>query len=1100
MATNYDRVSKTMELLRNGLKPFAAREMKAVFGENWIQKAAERHRSPEDVDKSLQDSEGGDIKIILEMMWNFWHDVFKKTLGHAERSLVSELREIRNRWAHQEMFSGDDAYRTMDSAERLLTAVSAPEARELAAEKQRLMRERFEQQRRNERKKSKQLSIEGQPSAGLKPWREVITPHTDVASGNYRQAEFTANLSQVYLGEAHPEYNDPREFFRCTYLTEGLSLLLQNAIRRLCTGKGDPVIDLQTNFGGGKTHSMIALWHLFSGQAPSALRGVEELARKEGISKLPPVRRAAILGTALSPSLPQIKPDGTEVRTFWGEIAWQLLGKEGFDMVAGADKTGVNPGSDVLRPLLRKASPCMILIDEWVAYVRQLYEKNDLSGGSFEASMTFAQSLTESADAVPNTLIVVSLPASENEIGGDSGREALERLKRVVSRMGLFWRPASAEESFEIVRRRLFEEISDARLFAVRDAVIDAFCDLYARQPDEFPGKTREGEYRRRMEACYPIHPELFERLYEEWSTLDKFQRTRGVLRLMASVIHSLWETSDTSLMIMPCAVPIHDSMVQSELLSYLEDNWAPVIERDIDGPSSLPLRLDQENPNMGRYSACRRVARTVYMASAPVKTPGRGADDRQIRLGCVQPGENSSIFGDALRRLTDQAMHLYIDKNRYWYSTQPSVLRLAKDRAAALDSEDVLLELESRLVKEQRTPGDFAKVHTCPAGSADVADEYEIRLVILSPRTPYIRNQEDSPAIKAAEEILMNRGNAPRQYRNTLGFLAPDARLLEGLKEAVRNYLAWKSIEEDKGAESLNLDAFQAAQAKTKRDLADKTVIQQIPEVWCHVIAPYQEDPKSDKIEWKIYRPGSSEGPLGQRTSARFRREEIITLTYVGVMLKMELDRIPLWRGNHVEIRQLREDFARYLYLPRLKWSRLLADAISDGTALFTWQSDTFAYADAWDEERQRYAGLRAGESISVSLDSSGMVVKSDIAAAQIAKEKPVPETPPAVKETNTNKETKGKPGKEKKPPAPPPKPKRFYGTCKLDPTRMNRDAGVISDEVIQHLTSLLGGKIDIRLEIHAKVPDGVPENIVRIVSENSRALKFDEFGFEEE
>jgi len=351
-------------------------------------------------------------------------------------------------------------------------------------------------------------------------------------------------------------------------------------------------MELQTNFGGGKTHSMLALYHLFGGESLSSLRGAEELVQKEGIDGLPKVKRAVLVGTALSPAQPQVKGDGTEVNTLWGELAWQLLGKSGYDLVADADNSGVSPGSDLLREVFKKTGGCLILIDEWIAYVRQLYKKNSLSGGTFEANITFAQSLTEAVRAVPNTLLVASIPASKIEIGGDGGEVALDQLKHTFGRMESPWRPASAEESFEIVRRRLFEDITDAKLFAMRDAVIDAYGDLYAKQAAEFPSACREGEYRRRMKACYPIHPELFDRLYNEWSSLYKFQRTRGVLRLMAAVIHSLWEGNDAGLLIMPSSVPVSDPTVQPELVRYLPDSWVPVIERDIDGPNSLPLRL----------------------------------------------------------------------------------------------------------------------------------------------------------------------------------------------------------------------------------------------------------------------------------------------------------------------------------------------------------------------------------------------------------------------------------------------------------------------------------------------------------------------------
>ncbi|NCC37154.1 MAG: ATP-binding protein, partial [Chloroflexia bacterium] len=365
----------------------------------------------------------------------------------------------------------------------------------------------------------------------------------------------------------------------------------------------------------------------------------------------------------------------------WGELAHQLLGSQGYALVAESDQAGVSPGSNELSDLFRAASPCLILIDEWVAYVRQLYTRNDLPAGSFDANLTFAQALTEAARAVPGVLLVASLPASDIEIGGEAGREALTRLKNTFGRLESAWRPASAEEGFEIVRRRLFQPITDPAHFPQRDAVVRAFCDLYRTQTAEFPAHTRDADYEQRMQAAYPIHPELFDRLYNDWSTLEKFQRTRGVLRLMAAVIHALWQRDDRSLLILPASVPVDEPAVQYELTRYMEDPWVPVIEKDIDGPNSLPLRLDKENPNLGRYSATRRVARTLYLGSAPTfRMTNKGIEDRQIKLGCVQPGESVAIFGDALRRLADQATYLYQNAQRYWYATLPSVNRLAQD------------------------------------------------------------------------------------------------------------------------------------------------------------------------------------------------------------------------------------------------------------------------------------------------------------------------------------------------------------------------------------------------------------------------------------
>ncbi|MCE5210900.1 MAG: AAA+ family ATPase, partial [Deltaproteobacteria bacterium] len=251
--TNYDRVGKAMELLKDGLIPFVERELKSQYAQQWIEEAK---TSVSDTQAKLfvtKDKPQWDIASILSVIWNKWDLVFRKTLGRAERSIVSELREVRNKWAHQNPFSGDDTDRALDSAERLLSAVSAPQADEVRKIKMELRRTIYDEQVRTEKRKSAGTAIESVTTTGLKPWREVVTPHKDVASGRYSQAEFAADLWQVHMNEGADEYRDPSEFFRRTYLTESLKGMLINAVRRLTGKGGDPVVQLQTNFGGGKT-------------------------------------------------------------------------------------------------------------------------------------------------------------------------------------------------------------------------------------------------------------------------------------------------------------------------------------------------------------------------------------------------------------------------------------------------------------------------------------------------------------------------------------------------------------------------------------------------------------------------------------------------------------------------------------------------------------------------------------------------------------------------------------------------------------------------------------------------------------------------------
>ena len=1092
--SNSERIGKGLDLLRKGLGPFVEREMEAVYGEDWQDKA--KQGVPKERDWKVEDGKvQWDAYLILMIVWNHWNDVFKKTLGHAERSYVSELREVRNRWAHQNAFSYDDTYRALDTMARLLRSVSATEAQEVEKMAQETMRVRFAEQARAEVRRKTVVAIEGSPAPGLKPWREVVTPHPDVASGQYHQAEFAADLEQVRAGKASAEYGEPREFYRRTFLTIGLKDLLKEALLRLTDKGGSPVVELQTNFGGGKTHSMLALYHLFSDVPANELAGVEEILEETGINSTPDVHRAVLVGTALNPGQPQRKEDGTVVHTLWGELAWQLGKAEAYALVAGNDENGTSPGSQVLGELFKRYSPCLVLIDEWVAYVRQTYGKTGLPGGSFDANMTFAQAITEASRATPRTLLVASIPSSDIEIGGEGGKEALTRLKNTFGRMESPWRPASAEESFEIVRRRLFEPILDPKAFAARDAVIKAFSQLYRGSKSEFPQGCSEMDYERRLEKAYPIHPELFDRLYEDWGSLDRFQRTRGVLRLMAAVISELWDRQDGSLLIMPCTVPMDAPTVQTELTRYLEDSWRPVMEKDIDGPDALPLKIDREVPTLGRYSATRRVARTIYMGSAPVaKAKNPGIDDRRIRLGCVQPGENVATFGDALRRLTDQATHLYVDGNRYWFSTQPSVTRLAQDRAVQQDIDQVWEELKRRL-RGDRQRGGFCAVHCAPGSSSDVPDEMETRLVILGPETAHSSKTPDSAARLRAEEILTNRGKSPRIYKNMLVFLAPDKTRLGDLEQAIRNYLAWASIWDDK--ENLNLDAFQAKQASTKKGEANDTVQSRIKETYVWLLVPMQPDPQG-QIDWQESRLQGQDA-LAVRATKRLINDENLIVQFSPTRLRLELDRY-LWKdAHHINLKKLWEYFATYLYLPRLRNSQVLIEAIQGGVQSTTW-ADHFAYAEGWDEEGKRYMGLKAGQLTSIVLDGHSLLVKPDIAKRQLEEDRKekehVPEPGPVEGDREGPIPVKGAKEIEEKPS----KPTRFHGSVKLSATRLGRDAGKIAEEVVQHLSALVGADVEVTLEISARVPDGVPDNIVRTVTENCNTLHFSSYGFEEE
>jgi predicted AAA+ superfamily ATPase len=318
----------------------------------------------------------------------------------------------------------------------------------------------------------------------LKPWRQIIVPHPDVLNGTFQQSEFAADLTTVRNGNATPEYGDAKAFYQRTFITEGMGRLLTQVAQRLNGKGGEPVIQLQTAFGGGKTHTLLAVYHLASRNGSvKDLTGVKELLDQAHLIDVPQAQVAVLDGTAHSPGQPWKHGEQT-IRTLWGELAWQLGKAEGFEIVKESDANGTSPGKDLLCTLLTRYAPCVILLDELVVYIRQFVESQPISGGTYDSNLSFIQSLTEAAKLVPNAVVLASLPESDNQAGGPRGVSALKALEAVFNRVQALWKTVSPEEAFEIVRRRLFEQIRDAK---ARDQVCRAFAEAYIAEGAKVP-------------------------------------------------------------------------------------------------------------------------------------------------------------------------------------------------------------------------------------------------------------------------------------------------------------------------------------------------------------------------------------------------------------------------------------------------------------------------------------------------------------------------------------------------------------------------------------------------------------------------------------
>ncbi|WP_062529103.1 DUF499 domain-containing protein [Demequina rhizosphaerae] len=1113
---NRDRISKAIEYLAAGLEPYVDTHMSAsANGKDWIQLLEARDNQRHGGNRSYSKN---DLQVQLRCLTEEWRAF--DGLGRAEQNFASELREVRNKWAHNDQFNGDDTVRALDTAERLLTAVGAPEPAS-AVNKLRvdLQRTIYDDQARHRAKTA--VKAVSTPGEGVKAWRDVIEPHDDVARGNFHAAEFAADLHSVAVsGNSTDEYADPAEFFARTYVTEGLGDLIGRASRRLSGDtNASPVVNLQTNFGGGKTHSMLALWHLFSGLSRETLpQAVQDAVGDVEVGEID-AKRVALVGTAIGPNEPRIKDDGTEVRTLWGELAWQLGGRDAYDMIANSDRTSTPPG-DALTALISQHSPALIMIDEWVAYARNLNDDDSLCGGRFEAQFTFAQQLTEAVSATPSAMLVISIPASDAiespdaanqiEIGGARGRQALESLQNVVGRKADHWRPANSLESFEIVKRRLFKAPdADAR----RDigAVAKQFVGFYQDNAGTFPREASDMKYAERIEAAYPIHPELFDRLYSDWSTLERFQRTRGVLRLMSSVIHELWKAGDASPLIMPGSVPLHMASVSGELTNYLPDSWKPIIDQDIDGENAIPVQIDTEKTAFGQRSLTRRIARTVFMGAAPtLSSEHRGIERPRLWLGVAIPGDTVGNFGSALEVLGQRATYLYSDSGRYWFDTTPSIGRTASDIADKLreQPETVWEELSRRLRDLSRDRGDFAAIHAAPASSGEVPDTDSARLVIVPPRHLHTKGRSDSGAMTFAEDVLKRHGAGARTHANMIVFAAFDAgRYVDDLEPAVRQYLAWHSIHSR--ADDLNLKASDKTRAARQVANEDQTVTARLRDALRWMLTPVQEP--GDPVEVIAENVSGSTGSIGAEFSSKLRTSDRLSSQYSPTRIRLALDGAlsPVWSAGHVSTGDLWRYYTQYPYCDRLANRRVFDDAVMAVMDGLAFEQDGFALAESYDEAAARYAGLRIpGPDASVThLTDSWLLVKPDIALAQAAADAKDVAAEDDGDDGDDGDASTGDDGarvvrrpRDRGAERPRVPNARFESAIDLSPQRdLRAQLESIMNEVLVHLQGASPDVFEVRLEVSAERAEGFSVDVARTVSENARTLGFAPGRFEE-
>lgn len=703
-------------------------------------------------------------------------EIFRAIFGRNYNRAVTwadEISEVRNDWAHQKDLVPDDVNRALDSMVRLLRLTGAEEV----AQQMRQLTVR---------------ELSKAPSGSLPPWWQLVEPDEAIRRGDFDENTFAAKLDDVVAGRAPVEYRYAENFFQKTYLTQELSAILKDVLRRLGGQGGEAVIQLRTPFGGGKTHTLIALYHLAKAYNESLdLLEIQNLLKEVGVDQIPRARVVALVGTELSAQ--GRKVEDLYIRTLWGELAYQLGDKAAYAQVQAADEALSPPGKKALNELLASYSPVLILMDELLVY--QVKAASVAVGNTTLQAQTFAflQELSEVVGSLPNAVLVTTFPESHLEYyDHQEAPQVFARLEKIFGRVQAVRMPVQGEEIYEVLRRRLFERIDGE----AAKQVVAAYMQTYEQYKNELPPEVRSGEYGRKMLKAFPFHPELVNVLYERWGTLQTFQKTRGVLRLLARLVEIEYLSPSARPLIGLGEAALGDADLRATVASVLgEANWESVLASDIIPPEGKAFLLDRElGGEYARHRLGQSLATAIFMHSHSGGAQ-QGATRPQLNLALTYPGGITPLLvGDALDNLKGRLYYLYA--NGSWiFKAQPNLNAVLADRMAQVKAEAVE-DLLRKEVERVAGSGPF-KVFVWPQSHREVPDGPGLKLVLLGPEAPH-DNEED---LKRLYHVIQdNHASGPRVYKNTTLYLAMARAPYLRAQEVARKLLALEDIQSDRG------------------------------------------------------------------------------------------------------------------------------------------------------------------------------------------------------------------------------------------------------------------------------------------------------------
>lgn len=848
-------------------------------------------------------------------------------------SCLQELQDVRNRCQHFQPIDEDDTDRAFSN---MKTVAKVLELQDLYDEVVRIAEGPAQEMPKPEStqetiEKPKDDAAPVANSGRLKAWFNNAIPHYDIRNSVLDESMFAANLNDVANGTGLEVYSNPVSFFDKTYITDGLRDIARRVVRALNGEESENrVISLQTGFGGGKTHTMISVYHIAKlGRQLSTMRNCSELLGVDINPTFDAAHVAVFTNNTTDVVQGRQVEDDLVINTLWGEIAYQLGGREGYEKVRQNDIERTAPSATIFKPLLEQYSPSLILIDELADYCNKAASKKVGASTLYNQTVSFVQTLTEVVAAVPRCVLIASLPASATEVAASKiGTEILSSLETRIVRVGSSIKPVDDEEIYEVVRRRLFERFeSESEI----ENVANSYRNTYHNVRSYLPAGSDNMAYINKIKKAYPFHPELIDLFRLRWGSDPRFQRTRGVLRLLASIVQDLWNRRRS---LEGAQALIHTSDVNLENLATITgtinnlmgSNWDTVMQADVYGTSSNAYKIDNEDPmsNIGRYHLTQGLATTLMMASVG-KVQNKGLDMKALKLAVVRPDAfNHNDVDTAMNKLEDIAHYLYVSNatggRTYWFHSKPNINILINQAKSDVKTVDMDAEIVRRLTTAARSVMGM-KVLVAPTDN--VPEQNSLTMVVLAPEYSMPTNGTSLEIDTLVKNFALYRGNADRIYRNTIFYLAPTEVGMSTLRDKLSEYLACQKILNEYSSQ---LERDQKVEVSGRKDDCEKLVTEAIIGAYTKVL---KYGARSGLECYDITRTDNRLTEyLATRIPEELKEQEML-IESIG---RGQLDRAGLLPsdGNDVQVKKIYDAFLRFDDKPMLMSSEAVKNAVN--------------------------------------------------------------------------------------------------------------------------------------------------------------------------